>query len=276
MYRTKRRQYSEKEIKQVFYDALSMFQYCLDTDVSEKNTLLEFFTPATGINVYERMCSKYFPAHLRERYKEAGYFESFMAQAFVGETMYGIMVRSDLTYAPDELLVMLLHEISHLHCTRYEIEGGNFFDKYCMGSGQEDGMMNAGYKIWREAVADIMMDSILSDGALFHLDEIREQVLALNADISIQDPEAKGSFAKMVYYIMCAKEVSCTDKWKEVEQAIKEELMFDEPIMFSILKMVFENLHQPPFWSITPEFILNLGSAYLSLLSFRLYDNLPQ
>lgn len=271
MYRMKRRKYSEREIEQVFYNALSQFQYCLDTDISEENTILAFFTPDTGLDVYEKMCAQFFPAHLREPYKDSGYFESFVAQAFVGQTMYGVMVRSDLTYAPDELLITLLHEISHLHCTRYEIEGGRFFDKYCMGRGQEDGMMNAGYKIWREAIADITADCVLSDGALFDLKEIRQTVLALNADLSLKDPVSKDLFAKMLYYVMCAKEVSCAKNWGEAEQAIRHHNLFDEPVMFSILKMMFETIHQHPFFEITPEFIMDLGDAYLALLTHRLF-----
>ena len=51
MYRMKRRKYSEREIEQVFYNALSQFQYCLDTDISEENTILAFFAPATGLDV---------------------------------------------------------------------------------------------------------------------------------------------------------------------------------------------------------------------------------
>ena len=38
-------------------------------------------------------------------------------------------------------------------------------------------------------------------------------------------------------------------------------------IMYAILKQVFDKLHRSPFWEITPDFILTLGEAYLSLLA---------
>ena len=38
-------------------------------------------------------------------------------------------------------------------------------------------------------------------------------------------------------------------------------------IMYAILKQVFDELHRSPFWEITPDFILTLGEAYLSLLA---------
>ena len=69
-----------------------------------------------------------------------------------------MLIREDINFTLGGVLQMFLHEISHLYCTKNEIDGGGFFDKYCMGSGPEDGMMNAGYAIWREAVADIMAD----------------------------------------------------------------------------------------------------------------------
>ena len=48
-------------------------------------------------------------------------------------------------------------------------------------------------------------------------------------------------------------------------------LGLDDRMLYAILKMVFDNLHQSqsPFWSITPEFIMELGETYLSLLSFK-------
>ena len=39
--------------------------------------------------------------------------------------------------------------------------------------------------------------------------------------------------------------------------------------MYAVLKMAFDNLHRSPFWSITPDFIMELGEAYLSLLSHK-------
>ena len=37
----------------------------------------------------------------------------------------------------------------------------------------------------------------------------------------------------------------------------------------AIIRMTFENLHNSPFWSISPEFIMELGETYLSLLSAK-------
>ena len=43
----------------------------------------------------------------------------------------------------------------------------------------------------------------------------------------------------------------------------------EDPALYAVLKMAFDNLHCSPFWSITPDFIMELGEAYLSLLSHK-------
>ena len=54
---------------------------------------------------------------------------------------------------------ILLHELAHIFCTRNEIDGDNFFERYCMDdtiSREEDGTINAGYAVWRELIAELI------------------------------------------------------------------------------------------------------------------------
>ena len=93
---------------------------------------------------------------------------------------------------------MFLHEISHLYCTQNEILGGHFFDKYCMGSGVEDGMINAGYVIWREAIADIMADSILSEFPSLTLVMAKDEICNLNREITFTNPCSKKAMSLVI------------------------------------------------------------------------------
>ena len=43
--------YMRSELTEYFFEALDMFNACLDSDISENNILLEFFTPANGVAV---------------------------------------------------------------------------------------------------------------------------------------------------------------------------------------------------------------------------------
>ena len=259
--------YSKNELLEYFYEALALFNEKLDTDISEDTVLVEFFTTENGETVYERFCSANFPQYLSEPFREDGYFDDIAAQAFVNGRHYGVLIREDIDFTLGELLQVFLHEISHLFCCENEIEDGNFFDKYCMGIGPEDGMMNAGYSIWREAVADIMADSMLSEDATMTLGMVKEPVLKYYLQLSATNPVSKKAMALIIVYIMVSREVATITDWKQAEKEIKKKIGFNDPLMYAALKQVFDKLHDSPFWVITPEFIISLGETYLSLLA---------
>lgn len=251
---------------------LDEFNDYMDSDICKDNVYLEFFTPQNGEQVFEKFCGSHFPRYLSENYKAEGYFETFGAQAFLNETEYGVLIREDIDFTLGELFQMFLHEISHLFCTRNEIDGGFFFDKYCMGSGPEDGMMNAGYAVWREAVADIMADSIISDYAHMALKDsyMRKEIKFLYDSISATDPNAKKAMSLIIAYTMISREAACTEDWNEAEKAIKQNIKIKDPLLITALEQVFRQLHTHPFWKITPEFIMTLGETYLSIVSHKL------
>lgn len=261
--------YTEQELRDIFYDALDFFNEALDSGITRDNTVLAVFTPDNGMEVYEQFCRERFPKHLDEDYKAEGSFQSFAAQAFVGKGLYGVMIRADIDFPLPELHRVFLHEISHLFCCENEIEGGGFFDRYCMGSGAEDGMINAGYAVWREAVADIMADSILSEYTDLTLADVREEVRRLYHLLSPQNPDTKKCMSLILVYVMSTKEVGGVMEWADAEAGLRQRLGLEDPALYAVLKMAFDNLHRSPFWSITPDFIMELGEAYLSLLSHK-------
>lgn len=269
--------YTEQELREIFFEALDLFNERLGSDITRDNTVLAFFAPDNGLTVYEQFCGRYFPKNLREDYKTEGYFESFAAQAFVGEDRYGVMIRSNIDFPLSELQFTFLHEISHLFCTRNEIEGGNYFDRYCMGSGVEDGMMNAGYAVWREAVADIMADAVVSDYTSMTLDSVKPEIGQLYRQLSPANPDSKKCMSLMIVYVMLTKEAGGAEDWSDVEPVLVKQLGLADQTLLLIFKMVFENLHQSPFWTVTPEFIMALGEAYLSLLTSKFFrENIQQ
>ena len=257
-------------LMEVFRAALDLFNMNLDSDITEENTFLAFFTPETGKDVYESFCNQYFPKNLNEPYLEDGYFETFAAQAFINDQYNGILFRSDLNFSLAEIHYTFLHEIAHIFCTRNEIKGGHFFDRYCMGSGDEDGIMNAGYAVWREAVADIMASSILSETTGVKLLHIQNTVTDIYNMISIDNPDSKKCMSLIIAYIMNTAEVAGTENWSLAKKAITDVFDFDKTTIF-ILERVFTTLHESPFWTITPDFIMDLGEAYISVLRFQTF-----
>lgn len=258
--------YTETALHEFFLQALEIFDDHLDSDITPQNVILAFFTPQNGKEVYEAFCREHFPKHLREPYWEDGYFERFAAQAFVEDNIYGILFRADLDYPPLEILYTFLHEISHLYCTKNEIPGGHFFDRYCMGYGTEDGQMNAGYAVWREFVADLMASSVLSETTQATLSSVKKSVVRLYDAISGANPDSKKCISRILAILMDTREVGCTVDWDKAERAIRRVYPFDD-LMIYALHLVFDKLQQRPFWNISPDFIMELGGVYLMILS---------
>ena len=266
--------YSHRELTEYFYEALDIFNDCLDSDISKGNLVLDYFNPENGVAVYERFCQEHFPNMLEEtNYKEPGYFASVGAQAFVSDSEYGVLINERIDFTLAEVLQTFLHEISHLYCTRNEIEGGNFFDKYCMGSGPEDGMMNAGYAIWREAVADILADSVISDYTTITLNQVKPIVKEYYQMLIPSNTSAKKAMSLIIVYIMISNEVASVTQWELAEKEIAKVIQIEDRLLLSILKQVFEQLHSGCFWEITPDFIITLGETYLCLVSDRFLRN---
>ena len=92
--------------------------------------------------------------------RDSGYFD-FHASAFVGKEdgVDGILLRPDIARHPAALKHILLHELAHSFCTRNELGGDNFYERYCRDdtiSREEDGTINAGYAVWRELAAELI------------------------------------------------------------------------------------------------------------------------
>lgn len=73
--------------------------------------------------------------------------------------------------------------------------------------------------------------------------------------INRQDSEAKKYISRIIVYVMTSKEVAGTEEWNVAEKAIESKISISNNILREILKLVFEKLHQSPFWKITPKFI---------------------
>ena len=132
-------------------------------------------------------------------------------------------------------------------------------------------MINAGYAIWREAIADIMADTVISENATTTLALAHEEIQQLNHEITISNPSSKKAMSLVIAYIMISAEVAGTTSWTVAEKRIRQSTGFTDPLMYGILKLVFDQLHISPFWTITPDFIIELGQMYLSLLSMRTF-----
>lgn len=92
-------------------------------------------------------------------------------------------------------------------------------------------------------------------------------------NINRQDSEAKKYISLIIVYVMTSEEVAGTEDWNVAEKAITSKINIINSILQEILKLIFEKLHQSPFWKITPEFIRELGLLCIELIIYRTFEN---
>ena len=239
--------YTQSQLREYFIRALDIFYDFIESDINQNSVKLLFFTKEDAVHKYEEMCLD-FPQYLSEPYKADDFFTDVAASAFVNGDKYGVLVNSDIALPPDDILMTFLHEIAHLFCTRNEVSGGAFFEKYCSGTGTLDGMINAGYAIWREAIADITADAVMSEFAAMTLADVHDEVMRHYAALSFANPASKRAMSLIIAYIMISNEVAGTEDWHKAEAAILEYFRFDDSRMIRIFELVFRKLHKQPFW----------------------------
>ena len=247
---------------------LYIFNDFIDSDIDQNSVKLLFFTKVDAVQKYEEMCRD-FPQYLSEPYMAEGFFTDVAASAFVNGDRYGILIASDIALPPKEIIMTFFHEIAHLFCTRNEVPGEAFFEKYCSGTGTLDGMINAGYAIWREAIADITADAAMT------LADVHDEVMRHYTTLSFANPASKRAMSLIIAYIMISKGIASTEDWSDAEAAILGHFQFDDSCVIKILELVFCKLHKQPFWEITPDFITELGDLYLWIISDKGLRHLP-
>ena len=118
--------------------AIEIFNDKMDADFSRDNVILTCFMTDDQEEIFEQFCSEYFPYRLNDRSQEDGYFD-FRASSFIGIDnggRDGILLRTDISYRPVELLHIFLHELAHIYCAHHELDGKSFYDEYCEGYAQ--------------------------------------------------------------------------------------------------------------------------------------------
>ena len=257
---------NDNNYKETLLYAASIFNERLGAEFSEDNLVLRCFQTENQQESFEQFCKQYFPDRLEDRYTEDGYFD-FHASAFVGkeDSVDGILLRTDIARNPAELKHILLHELAHIFCTRNEIDGDNFYERYCMDdtiSREEDGTINAGYAVWRELAAELIA---------FELDDNCDVVpLRRKKDLlSYYEGELLTGNGKMgVSMILCEAMTSAEGEasmtWDAAKSKFARFKPFDDPLYLDLLELVFTHIREC-FIEIDRDFIYEIGVLYLSI-----------
>ena len=252
--------------------AIEIFNDKMDADFSHDHVILTCFMTDDQEEIFEQFCAQYFPYRLKDRYQEKGYFD-FRASSFIGMDnggKDGILLRTDIPYHPVELLHIFLHELAHIYCVHHELDGKSFYDKYCEGYAQtkeEDGMINDGYAVWRECIAEIIAFECDDNCCIFPLRDKKKTLSQLRREIDQSD--GKLLVSEILTAVMTSAEVEASQTWDKAEKAIRSLKLFDTPPELDLLSLVFNQLRDRLI-EIDVDFISELGFLYLNILSLSL------
>ena len=256
---------STERLLHLVYSTMEEINDKLDIDFSKDTVEIAFFVPNNGIAVYESFCSRFFPKNLSEQYKSEGFFLSFAAMAFVGKEKDGILIREDLDLSLEEWHHIILHELAHLLVTREELNGENFYEKYCVNyadNPQDDGIINAGYAIWREFSAEVFALDLDDSIMPYSINDASNQINKLLPLIVPNEPIAKEAMQKILnllfksddYYFAKDEE----DFIKRIEKSKAKKVLSFE----LVIRHIYKHLSRECAWEIDIDFIRELGFLY--------------
>ena len=261
-----------EQLLAIVESAMELYNQEMGTDFSLENTHIAFFTPEKGYAVFEDLCSKYFPDSLNDEHRQPGYFESFAAEALLSKKESGILIREDLDMHPIEWRHIILHELSHIVCTRDEVEGGFFIKKYCesfFDNTIEDGYVNAGHAIWREFIAELFALSVDDATISFSLKQKKDDILYLYNDIRPHCDISKTSLSNLLVYLFTSDEYFSSpdsDVFLEKIRRCKLDSILD---LSEIIEIIFAQVRKKKMHEIDLDYILKLGSAYVRVLMMK-------
>ena len=239
--------------------AIEIFNDRMDAGFSGDDIILTCFMTEDQKEIFEQFCSKYFPYRLNDRYQEEGYFD-FRASSFIGMDnggKDGILLRTDIPYHPVELLHIFLHELAHIYCAHHEL----------------DGMINAGYAVWRECIAEIIAIELDDNCKIVPLKKKADVLRQLKSEIEPVD--GKLAVSEILTAIMTSSEIEASQTWEEAETAIQSLNLFDTPPEMDLFRLVYAQL-RTTFLEVDVGFIHELGYLYLNVLSMAVIRNLRQ
>ncbi len=252
-----------QSIEKTVYAAFEHFNRKMKTNYTSDNVKLAFFDNSDAGTQYERFCKEFFPNRLTDNND----LRSTLASAFTGKDFDGIMIRRDFSGSRGELFTVVLHELSHIWCTHNEIPTGDFYDRYCKDNTDNtllDGVINAGYAIWREFAAIYLSTNVQGVEYYPSLSEIEQAVLEVAELILPNNPATKISMTDFLACILLSKEATSKNAWESVNVWLNKVGLTH---FIPITNLVYIHIRLEKFWKIDADFIETLGSTYFAVLA---------
>ena len=136
-----------------------------------------------------------------------------------------------------------------------------------------DGIINAGYAVWRECIAEIIAIELDDNCKIVPLKKKADVLRQLKSEIEPVD--GKLAVSEILTAIMTSSEIEASQTWEEAETAIQSLNLFDTPPEMDLFRLVYAQL-RTTFLEVDVGFIHELGYLYLNVLSMAVIRNLRQ
>ena len=116
-------------------------------------------------------------------------------------------------------------------------------DRFCGANSEKDGIICAGYAIWRELIADILSEAIMSDTTKYSLRDVKPHVTSQYKKIRYENPESKQIVSDILSALFNTQELATVGSWEEVENSLKKTVRFSCDEMYRIVELVHRKLN---------------------------------
>lgn len=261
-------------IEAVIDDCKQIFNtVCGDKFFRDDNLKVAFCTSENQADVYSMFCEQFFPLWLTESYSRSNYFAA-QAMANMPEGIYGILFCLDTYDEGDVWYQIVLHEMSHIFCIANEFGGENFQEKYFKEKAEDarHHFAAAGYAVWREFIANYMAMPITPLVKPPSLVKLREIVRDLDEGITRSNPDCSRDCSQILSFIFAYPKIRSAQDVDEVFRILDKNRIFvtreRSRDYRPLIRAIFAHLKQKEYWSITFEFMEQIGTAYCMLVNW--------
>ena len=262
-------------IEAIIEDCKQLFNAKISNHFFRDNNLkVAFCTTENQAVVYEVFCEQFFPLYLADNYSRTNYFAA-QAMTKVPDGIYGILICLDTFDEGDDWYQIILHEMSHIFCIIHEIGGENFQYKYSkeyLGETEQYWYSSIGYAVWSEFIANYIASQINPLVMPLSLAKLRVVIRGLDEGMNVNNPDRAQNCSQVLSYIFLNSRIRAAKDADSVFQILEKNRIFASKERsghyHEIISLLFDRLEQERYWTIGPEFIEKLGTAYLSLLNW--------
>ena len=119
-----------------------------------------------------------------------------------------------------------------------------------------------------------MTDCVFEYSMVGNLSDFRPEIMWHWERTVPENPNAKRHLSELLVLLITSREIALAQIWDEVRRYVQELNVTDVKVFYNLVKAVWKNLYVGDYWEIDEEFILDLGSIYLALLSIKHMENL--